>query len=59
MLEWTKDKLFFDGINHEYLKAEEQFDSRNRPQIVRPRFMAILQKHKNKIQEDNKLVKLC
>ena len=31
---------------------------RNKPQIVRPRFTAILQKLKNKIQADSKLVKL-
>ena len=39
--------IIFDGIIHEYLKAGKQFDSRNRPQIRRPRFMAILQKLKN------------
>ena len=50
--------IIFDGIIHEYLKAGKQFDSRNRPQIRRPRFMAILQKLKNKIQADSKLVKL-
>ena len=50
--------IIFDGIIHEYLKAEKQFDSRKRPQIVRPIFTAILQKLKNKIQADNKLVKL-
>ena len=38
--------------------AEKQFDSRKRVQIVRPRFSAILQKIKNKIQADSKLVKL-
>ena len=51
--------VIFDGIIHEYLKAEMQFDTRNKPQIVRPRFMAILQKLENKIQADSKLVKLC
>ena len=45
-------------IIHEYLKAEKQFDTPNKPQIVRPRFTAILQKLKNKIQADSKLVKL-
>ena len=34
------------------------FDTRNKPQNVRPRFTAILQKVKNKIQADSKLVKL-
>ena len=60
MLAWTKDKIviIFDGIIHEYLMAEKQFDSRKRVQIVRPRFSAILQKIKNKIQADSKLVKL-
>ena len=48
----------FDGTTHEYLKAENQFDTRNKPQNVRPRFTAILQKVKNKIQADSKLVKL-
>ena len=50
--------IIFDGIIHEYLKAEKQFDGRKRPQIVRPIFTAILQKLKNKIQADSKLVKL-
>ena len=40
------------------IKAEKQFDSRNRSQIVRPRLTTILQKLKNKIQADRKLVKL-
>ena len=40
-------------------KAEKQFDARNKPQIVRPGFPAILQKLKNKIQADSKLAKLC
>ena len=40
--------LIFDGIIHEHLKAEKQFDSRNRSQIVRPRLKAILQKLKKK-----------
>ena len=35
-----------------------QFDTRNKPQIVKPRFTAILQKLENKIQADSKLVKL-
>ena len=30
--------IIFDGIIHENLKAEKQFDSRNRLQIVRPRY---------------------
>ena len=47
--------IIFDAIIHEYLKAEKQFDSRNRPQIVRTRFTAILQKRKYKIQADNNL----
>ena len=51
--------VVFDGIIHEYLKAEKQFDTRNKPQIVKLRFTAILQKLKNKIQADSKLVKLC
>ena len=50
--------VIFDEIIHEYLKAEKQFDNCNWPQIVRPRFTAILQKPKNKIQADSKLVKL-
>ena len=50
--------VIFDGIIHAYLKAEKQFDAHNKPQIVRPRFTAILQKHKNKVQADSKLVKL-
>ena len=50
--------VIFDGIIHEYLKAEMQFDTRNKPQIVKPRFTAILQKLENKIQADSKLVKL-
>ena len=50
--------VIFDEIIHEYLKAEKQFDSCNWPQIVRPRSTAILQKPKNKIQADSKLVKL-
>ena len=33
---------------HEHLKAEKQFDSCNRPQIVRPTLNAILQKLKKK-----------
>ena len=33
--------IIFDGIILEYLKAEKQFDSRNRPQILRPKFKAI------------------
>ena len=36
--------VIFDGIIHAYLKAEKQFDACNKPQIVRPRFAAILQK---------------
>ena len=28
--------VIFDGIIHEYLKAEMQFDTRNKPQIVKP-----------------------
>ena len=47
--------IILDGIIHECLKAEKQFDSRNRPQIVRTRFTAILQKRKDKIQADNNL----
>ena len=39
-----RNVIFFDGIIHEHLKAEEEFDSRNRPQIVKPRLKAILQK---------------
>ena len=39
-----RNVIFFDGITHEHLKAEEEFDSRNRPQIVKPRLKAILQK---------------
>ena len=35
--------IIFYGIIHEYLQAEKQFDSRNRPQIIRTRFTAILQ----------------
>ena len=51
--------MIFDGIIHEYLKAEKQFDTRNiLPQIVRPRFTAIVKKLKNTIQADSKLVKL-
>ena len=50
--------IIFDGIIHEYLKEEKKFDNRKRPQIVRPIFTAILQKLKNKIQADSKLVKL-
>ena len=50
--------IIFDGIIYEYLNAEKQFDSCNRPQVVRPRFNAILQKLKNKIQADSKVVKL-
>ena len=46
------------GIIHEYLKAEKQLDIRNNSQIVRSRFAGILQKFKNKIQADSKLVKL-
>ena len=34
----------FDGIIHEYLKVEKQFDTRNKPQLLRPRYTAILQK---------------
>ena len=49
--------IIFDGIIHEYLNAEKQFDSRIRPQIVRPRFTAILQKLKNNIHDDSKLLK--
>ena len=51
--------VVFDGIIHEYLKAEKQFDTRNKLQIFKLRFTAILQKLKNKIQADSKLVKLC
>ena len=40
------------------LKAEKQFDSQNRPQIVKSRLTAILQKLRNKIQADSKLVTL-
>ena len=47
--------IIFDAIIQEYLKAEKQFDSRNRPQIVRTRITAILQKRKYKIQADNNL----
>ena len=54
----TQIVIIFDGITHEYLKAEKQFDSRHRPQNVRPRFTTILQKLKNKTQADSKLVKL-
>ena len=50
--------VVFDGIIHEYLKAEKQFDTRNKLQIFKLRFTAILQKLKNKIQADSKLVKL-
>ena len=50
--------IIFDGIIHEYLRAGKQFDTRNKSQIARPRFTAILQKLKNKIQADSKLVKL-
>ena len=50
--------IIFDWIIHEYVKVEKQFDTLNKPQIVRPRFTAILQKLKNKIQADSKLVKL-
>ena len=50
--------VIFDGIIHEYLKLEKQFDTWNKPQIVRPRFTAILQKPENKIQAESKLLKL-
>ena len=50
--------IIFDGIIHEYLKAEKQLDTGTKPQIVRPRFTAILQKLKNKIHAESKLVKL-
>ena len=50
--------VILDGIIHEYLKAEKQLDIPNNSQIVRPRFAGILQKFKNKIQADSKLVKL-
>ena len=40
--------IIFDGIIHEHLKAEKQFDSRSRSQIVRPKLKAILQKLKKK-----------
>ena len=49
--------IIFDRIIHEYLNAEKQFDSRIRPQIVRPRFTTTLQKLKNNIQYDSKLLK--
>ena len=45
--------IIFDGIIHEYLKAEKQLDTCYKPQIVRPRFTAILQK-----LTDSKFVKL-
>ena len=50
--------ISFDGLIHDFLKAGKQLDTRNKPQIVRPRFMAILQKLKNKIHAKSKLVKL-
>ena len=46
--------VVFDGIIHEYLKAEKQFDIRNKLQIFKLRYTAILQKLKNKIQADSK-----
>ena len=45
-----RQNIIFDGIIQEYFKAEKQ--------IVRPRFMAILRKLKNKIQADSTLVTL-
>ena len=50
--------IIFDGIIHEYLKAEKRLDTRGKPQIVRPRFTTILQKLKNQILAESKLVKL-
>ena len=46
--------VVFDGIIHEYLKAEKQFDTRNKLQIFKLRYTATLQKLKNKIQADSK-----
>ena len=54
------EKVIFTGeIIHEHHKAEEQVDSRNRPQIVRPRSTEMLQKLKTKIQADSITVMLC
>ena len=50
--------IIFDGTIHECLKTEKQLDTRNKPQIVRPRFTAILQNRKNKIHAESKIVKL-
>ena len=50
--------IIFDGIIYECLKTEKQLDTRSKPQIVRPTFTAILQKLKNKIHAESKLVKL-
>ena len=50
--------VIFDGIIHEYFKTEMQFDTRNKPQIVKPKFTTTFQKLKNKVQADSKLVKL-
>ena len=50
--------IIFDGIIHECPKTEKQLDTRNKPQLVKPRFTAVLQKLKNKIHAESKLVKL-
>ena len=50
--------IIFDEVIYGHLKAKKQFDSRNRPQVVRPRLTEILQKLINKIQGDRIIVKL-